>query len=82
MIFVMFVVIMVNLVKIYKMIFNVLFVCVWIVWVKFIWVMIFNFVVIYCKSIVIRLDIKIIDINKYWKFCLLVIEVDQLFGFI
>lgn len=75
-IFVIFVVIIVNFVKIYKMIFSFLFVFVWIVWVKFIWLIIFNLVVIYCNSIVIKLDIKMIDINKYWKFCLFVIEVD------
>lgn len=75
-ILVIFVVIIVNFVKIYNIIFNVLLVLVWIVCVKFICEIMFNLVVIYWSNIVIKLEIKIIDINKYWKFCFLVIEVD------
>ena len=72
--------IMANSVKIHKMTPNVLLVRARIACAKSIWLTIPNFAAIYCKSIAIRLDIKITDINKYWKFCPPVIEVDQLPG--
>ena len=45
-----------------------------------IWVTIPNLAAMYCKSIAIKLDSKIIDISKYWKFCPPVIDVAQLPG--
>ena len=39
-----------------------------------------SFAAIYCKSIATKLEIKMMDINKYWKFCPPVMEVDQFPG--
>ena len=69
-----------NSVKIHNTIPNVLLVLARIACAKSICETMPNLAAIYWSNIAIKLEIKIIDINKYWKFCPPVIEVDQFPG--